>query len=162
MQAERDDANQEKYSCEGYFPIAVVVRHDNLRLHGHTLAGHGLPHIHFCVIHNSISDPGFVGQADGGVPFGLVVVLPHMVVQRLSAGADAFADDVAELEVLLVHHTLGPVDDGHLHGVVLTADMACNELEFDPQMVTASCGFPSFNRQFAMEASLLPLTLLCS
>ena len=57
-------------------------------LHGHTLAGHGLPHIHLGVIHNGIRDPGFIGQADGSVPFGLVVVLPHMVVQRLSAGAD--------------------------------------------------------------------------
>ena len=115
MQAERDDANHEKYSCKGYFPIAVVVRHDDLRLHGHTLAGHGLPHIHLDVIHNCISNPCLVGQANGRVPFGLVVVFPHMVVQRLSAGADAFADDVAELEVLLVHHTLGPVDNGHLY-----------------------------------------------
>ena len=96
------------------------------------MAGHGLPYIHLGVIHNGISDPGFIGQADGSVPFGLVVVLPHMVVQRLSAGADAFADDIAELEVLLVHHTPGPVDDGHLHGVVLTADVTGDELQLDP------------------------------
>ena len=106
--------------------------HGDLRLHGHTLAGHGLPHIHLGIVHNRISDPRLIGQADGRVPFGLIVVLPHMVVQRLSAGADAFADDVAELEVLLVHHTLGPVDDGHLYGVVLTADVTGDELQLDP------------------------------
>ena len=144
MQAERDDANHEKYSCKGYFPIAVVVRHDDLRLHGHTLAGHGLPNIHLGVIHNGIRDPGFIGQADGRVPFGLVVVFPHLVVQRFSAGADTLADDVAELEVLLIDDTLRPVDDRHLDCVILTADVTGYKLQLDPQVIIQFCqhGFP--------------------
>lgn len=90
--------------------------------------------IHLSVIHHGVCDPGLVGQADGRVPFGLVV-LPHIVVQRFSARADALADDVAELEVLLIDHTLRPVDDGHLYGVILTTDVAGDELQLDPQVI---------------------------
>lgn len=110
----------------------IALRSGTILLHGGT--GHRLVQVHGGIVQHGVSDACLVGPADGRVPFGLVIVLPHMVIQRLSAGADAFADDIAELEVLLVHHTLGPVDDGHLYGVVLTADMACNELELDPQI----------------------------
>lgn len=62
-----------------------------------------------------------------------------MVVQCFSAKPDVLAEDIAELEVLLVHHTLGAVDDGQLYRIILTADVAGDELELHPQVIIQLC-----------------------
>lgn len=102
------------------------------------MSGHRLILIHGGIVQHDVSDAGLVGQTDGRIPFRLVV-LPHMVVQRIPTGVDVFADDIAELEVLLVHHTVRSVDDAHLDGVELAADMAGDELELAPEVIIQLC-----------------------
>ena len=68
------------------------------------------------------------------VGFWLVVVLPHMVIQRLPARAEALADDIAEFEVLLVHHAVSTVDNTGTNGCIVPCCPGCHKLQFHPKV----------------------------
>ena len=61
---------------------------------------------------HGVSDTSLVGQRNGRIPFGLASGTPTGS-PAVFGWADAVINDIAEIEVMLVHHTISSVDDTH-------------------------------------------------
>ena len=103
----------------------------------HSRPGHtdGFVLIHSHIVKDRICDLRPVGLGDGKIPGWLAIIFPYVLFDGIHSVSELCPDDVRESEKLLIHHSICPVDDGQLDGIVLVYDAGGRKLQLYPQIL---------------------------
>src|SRR5699024_6539285 len=89
--------------------------------------------VHSHVIQDRVSDLRALLLRDGAVPFQPAVIVPNVGIDRVPAPFGLLPNDVGKSKQLLVHHTIGPVDDCQFDGVIVIRIARGGKLQLYPQ-----------------------------
>ena len=103
----------------------------------HSRPGHpdGFVLIHSHIVKDRICDLRPVCLGDGKILGWLAIIFPYVRLDRIPSVSELFPDNVREMEKLLIHHAICPVDDGQLDGIVLVYDAGGRKLQLYPQIL---------------------------
>lgn len=103
----------------------------------HSRPGHpdGFVLIHSHIVKDRICDLRPVCLGDGKILGWLAIIFPYVRLDRIPSVSELFPDNVREMEKLLIHHAICPVDDGQLDGIVLVYDAGGRKLQLYSQIL---------------------------